>query len=547
MKKQKRNFLHFNLQSGGMMVELMLSVALAAIAIPFIFRYQKNTIERAHNIAMVKQMEIVQKALEKCIVMNRGALLNHSGSHIYSDANTNVNSIDCLILANNNNTKGLVQYGLSTEFVNKYKNNNPYALRILKSQDDVLQGVVVFNDANNADFNAMRTHEIVNMGGGKIGFIDNANKVRGGFDSFNRNKTDYGLAGMNAGLVGVTSTMRGNAEYLWRVATANPADARMLSDLNLNGQTIDNVNLITAQNALFDDELMVHIASIDSMQFIKNTGFDNNTGFHTNSVQVNGDVYNTNTNSELKAQCDNENTQYCGTLTGNNKNGVLTLTQGFINQLTTNSLVVNNSLSFTLTNTGSVIRFPNCPGNDDDPEYCDDNDFKDSGYLKYPQFIVGNDATLDQVNADLLVAKGAVVPKLEISGNIVQELKFADGTKTYFFDMAGSRSNNPRSAELNMLNLIDLDADFSLSKMFKFVYDKEEEKWAAKGKTADETFGLKSKTLFEYYGIMEKLNEGEHVDVGQFLKVIELVKQSVTEKYNGLVQCLSAAYPKQGG
>ena len=62
---RKYLFFYRNSQSGGMLMELMMSIALAAIIIPFVFRYQQTSVERARNISVAKQMEIVQKSLER--------------------------------------------------------------------------------------------------------------------------------------------------------------------------------------------------------------------------------------------------------------------------------------------------------------------------------------------------------------------------------------------------------------------------------------------------------------------------------------------------
>ena len=82
MTKNKK-FL-FNQQRGGMLVELMMTLAISAIIIPFIFRYQQNAVERARNIAVTKQMETVQSALEKYIIQNRSTYINHSGNNTWS-------------------------------------------------------------------------------------------------------------------------------------------------------------------------------------------------------------------------------------------------------------------------------------------------------------------------------------------------------------------------------------------------------------------------------------------------------------------------------
>ena len=87
MKKTKRLFSVFNRQRGGMLVELMLSIALAAIIIPFVFRYQEQAVSRAKNIAVTKQMESVQNSLERYIVENKTELIPPSIINISQETN----------------------------------------------------------------------------------------------------------------------------------------------------------------------------------------------------------------------------------------------------------------------------------------------------------------------------------------------------------------------------------------------------------------------------------------------------------------------------
>ena len=117
-------------QQGSMLIELLMSVALAAIIMPFIFKYQQSVVQRAENIAITKQMESIQSALERYIVDNRESLLMTVGKNI-----TRVNISD------------LEQYGLSPDISSS--TSGQYQLRVLKSNDvegrATLQGVIVFS------------------------------------------------------------------------------------------------------------------------------------------------------------------------------------------------------------------------------------------------------------------------------------------------------------------------------------------------------------------------------------------------------------------
>ena len=65
-----------------MLVELLLSVALAVAIIPFTFQYHQQAVERAENIALTKQMTMIQDALERYIIANRETLLKTVGKTV---------------------------------------------------------------------------------------------------------------------------------------------------------------------------------------------------------------------------------------------------------------------------------------------------------------------------------------------------------------------------------------------------------------------------------------------------------------------------------
>ena len=241
MVKERKTFFHNEQQHGGMLLELMLVVAISALLIPFISRYQKNTIERARNIAVVKQMEIVQRALENCIEANQIEFMKPTHDYIYS----NPAETECLALKQG--AKGLIQYGLSDNFATDYQND--YMLRILKTNDSngaaVLQGVVLLK---NNGITALRTREIIDVGGGKLGYTKN-NTVYGGYGAFTVSTPDIGLSGQD-GIVEMTSAIRGktNNQYLWRKDNGVTSDAAMLSDLNLGGHSINKIAEMSGNN-----------------------------------------------------------------------------------------------------------------------------------------------------------------------------------------------------------------------------------------------------------------------------------------------------------
>ena len=263
---RKYLFFYRNSQSGGMLMELMMSIALAAIIIPFVFRYQQTSVERARNISVAKQMEIVQKSLERYIIQNKNILMNPTGKNI-----TRVRIED------------LVNYGLPEYIVQNYSKD--YQLRVLKSADNnnksVLQGIVILS---NGDISPLRTREIVNLGGGQLGFVE-GNTTYGGFGAYRINASDFGMNNTK-GLIGTTETTRGNTEYLWRLPSENEKDSTMLSPLNLDAHDINNVRFFDASRAQFEERLNVGKIAVGSLSFSNRTTIS--SVFSANTAVVNG-------------------------------------------------------------------------------------------------------------------------------------------------------------------------------------------------------------------------------------------------------------------
>lgn len=224
MKKTYRRIFKAHEESGGILMELLLSIALVSVVIPFILKYQENAVRRTENIAVVRHMEKIEDSLERYIVDNREELLKTVGKTIIRVQ-----------------AKDLIDYGVPEEVID----NNNYQLRILKSSGlgdrATLQGVVVYNDEN---ISPIRTREIVSLGGGSMGFVDGT-KAYGTFGAWRTDLIDMGVPKAN-GLIGTTNVNRETASYLWRKPSDNPEDAMMLSALNLGNHDIENFGFVNS-------------------------------------------------------------------------------------------------------------------------------------------------------------------------------------------------------------------------------------------------------------------------------------------------------------
>lgn len=296
MNINKNIFSIFNNSRGSMLVELLLSVALAALIIPFVFRYQQSAIERAQNIAITNQMTEIQVALERYIVANRDELLRTVGRNI-----TRVELND------------LAEFGVPQSVLDA--GDEKYQLRILKSSDasgqSTLQGVIV---RASDDITPLRTREIVNLSGGSMGFVDGTHAY-GTFGAWHTDALDMGVD-IDNGIIETTSVNRDNALYLWRVPSENPDDAKMMSPLNLGGHDIKNAAFINSDYATFNEGLTAKEIVSDKIIFDNRTTID--AVFSTDAATVSGMLSSDSKNMEISGRLSLADTAKMSSLTAEN-------------------------------------------------------------------------------------------------------------------------------------------------------------------------------------------------------------------------------------
>ena len=296
MNINKNIFSIFNNSRGSMLVELLLSVALAALIIPFLFRYQHSSIERAQNIAITNQMTEIQVALERYIVANRDELLRTVGRNI-----TRVELDD------------LAEFGVPQSVLDA--GDEKYQLRILKSSDasgqSTLQGVIV---RASDDITPLRTREIVNLSGGSMGFVDGTHAY-GTFGAWHTDALDMGVD-IDNGIIETTSVNRDNVLYLWRVPSENPDDAKMMSPLNLGGHDIKNAAFINSDYATFNEGLTAKEIVSDKIIFDNRTTID--AVFSTDAATVSGMLSSDSKNMEISGRLSLADTAKMSSLTAEN-------------------------------------------------------------------------------------------------------------------------------------------------------------------------------------------------------------------------------------
>lgn len=308
-----------------MLVELLLSVSLAMLIIPFIFKYQRNAIERRENIAITKQMTEIQSALERYIIDNRETMLIPYGRNI-----TRVEISD------------LAKYGLNEDIIKKP--DVKYQLRVIKSRDfngqSTLQGVVVYDSDKITPF---RTHQILNLASGNVGFVE-GNQAYGANGTWKTSVADLGINTDN-GIVSTTTINRDNALYLWRVPSNNEDDATMRAALNLGGHDIINTDYISFVNGNFDEFLTIGKTVTRNLIFDNRTTIDN--AFSTKSATVSGSLTSDSRNMEISGRL---------SLTDIGKFSSFTTGDLFVTNLTLPAISIDNTKNepVILTVNGSV-------------------------------------------------------------------------------------------------------------------------------------------------------------------------------------------------
>lgn len=219
---------------GASMMELLLSLALIAVLLPFVVRWEKQRVTRAENLVVAKNLDVVRTALERYMDDHRKELLTSVSKNI----------VRVRISA-------LSEYGVPDEMIKKHGDN--FQLRILKSADvansSVLQGIVIMTGT---DFTPLRTRELVMLSGESAGFIDGTS-VYGAYGTYSTSTGAIGAGGYSNSVASSTRSVRSADEYIWRTPSNDSRDATLLSNLNMGGHDIENIRYLDGRNAQFED------------------------------------------------------------------------------------------------------------------------------------------------------------------------------------------------------------------------------------------------------------------------------------------------------
>jgi hypothetical protein len=220
-------------QRGGIMVEFLLALALAAAMLPFLIRTEAARIRRAENVRIARDMALVKSALERFIEDKKAAMITTISRNV-----TRVSISD------------LADYGLNIDEINK---SEKYQLRVIKTADragrSFLQGIVIMEYG---DMNALRTREVAELSGSGAGFAEGT-KAYGAFGTWSQNVNIWNANFSNNAVLDMTAVSMAGDEFIKRVSSDASLDAVMASDLSLGGHNIANARTIASETANFSE------------------------------------------------------------------------------------------------------------------------------------------------------------------------------------------------------------------------------------------------------------------------------------------------------
>lgn len=213
------------------MIEILVSLVIAAVALPFVMRDMDGRVRRAENVRVARDISATRDALEKYIQANKRDLFAPTGRTI-----TRVRIGD------------LAQYGNLPQDYEKFQ------ARIIKSRDRggnaVLSGLVVFNSDG---ISPLRTREITELGGASSGFIEK-NEAYGAYGTWRSrvNIFDAKFAVDNS-IAQSTGTFLSGGDFLWRLPSDDALDATMATGLSMGGYDIKNASSVNAFHTRTDE------------------------------------------------------------------------------------------------------------------------------------------------------------------------------------------------------------------------------------------------------------------------------------------------------
>ena len=265
------------------MVELLLSLTVIAVMLPFIVSWQKDRIVRAENIVIANNISTVRDALERYMDAHKKEYLTTVSRNI-----TRVHIGD------------LAEYGVPPAIIEKH--GEEFQLRILKSMDiagqAVLQGIVIMNAR---DLNPMRTRQLAMLGGEGAGFIE-GNIAYGAFGTWGATVGEIGARGQTDSLATNTRRIRGGDDYIWRLPSDDVLDATFAGDLDMGGHEILNARYLDARSARFEESFAAYEINAGKLIYpnraelsgeIEITGESTVNGIlssDSRSMQINGDI-----------------------------------------------------------------------------------------------------------------------------------------------------------------------------------------------------------------------------------------------------------------
>ncbi|MCL1785620.1 MAG: hypothetical protein FWG39_00520 [Alphaproteobacteria bacterium] len=243
-------------ERGGMMVELLLALALAAAMLPFLVGQENARVRRAENLKAAADMAAVRSALEKYMEENKRELLSSVGRNVVRVS-----------------LEDLEEFDLNVESLGRAEQ---FQMRVVKSADrggrSFLQGIVVMDIDGAAP---IRTREIALAAGAGAGMADGPDTF-GAFGTWRTKANIWNARFSDRSLLDMTAAVVSGEEFLRRVSGGGADDATMRSDLAMGGHDITGAGSIFAEASKFTETINANTAGANRLVVENRPALDGN-------------------------------------------------------------------------------------------------------------------------------------------------------------------------------------------------------------------------------------------------------------------------------
>ncbi len=224
---------------GAMLLELLLMIAIIGTIFPILYRQNVERNHRAQDVAIVREMQMIQAALDQYIEDKEPQLIGTPGGAVYQVKLADLHNYGLTKQINNENNK----YGIQ------------YSLRLIKTTDakgrSFVQGLVV---ANNPNFSPLRTRQISLAVGERGGYAEQK-QLYGSYGTWQQSSHLWNVNISENAVLMNTQLKSQKTDSLLRIASVNRSENTMDTDMDMNQHDIMDLGKLEPEVANFTEQV----------------------------------------------------------------------------------------------------------------------------------------------------------------------------------------------------------------------------------------------------------------------------------------------------